>query len=173
MPTWETSNRRGLRLVLRSLRCGDRAMRLEQEGYIMIGSVHPRSTGYAIRHPDRFFAGGEWHAPEAGRSLNVISPSDEQVAAQVAAGGSADIDKAVSAARDAFDRGPWPRTSAKDRADALRRIAAKLRDRLPETAWASTLEMGGPLATTLAVGARAIGLFDEYADLLENYPIED
>jgi acyl-CoA reductase-like NAD-dependent aldehyde dehydrogenase len=137
------------------------------------GSSHPRSAGYSISHPAQYFAGGEWQSPSHENYITVISPSDEEIAGYVAACGPDEIDIAVRAARRAFDEGPWPRMRPADRSAALRRIASKLRDRLAETACATTLEMGGPLTMSTAVGARAAALFDEYADILDTHPIED
>ena len=73
----------------------------------------------AIRDYDRLFIGGDWVAPEGTDTISVISPSTEEVIARVPDGTEADIDKAVAAARTAFDRGPWPRMTPTERAAIL------------------------------------------------------
>ena len=57
------------------------------------------------RH-DKLFIGGEWVAPSTAATIDVISPHSEEVIARVAAASEADIDRAVAAARTAFDDGP-------------------------------------------------------------------
>lgn len=69
-----------------------------------------------IRHPDRFFIGGQWVTPSSGATINVIDSHSEDVYLTVAEAQAADIDRAVSAARKAFDNGPWPRLTYTERA---------------------------------------------------------
>ena len=58
---------------------------------------------------DRLYIDGEWIRPEKGGTLDVVNPATEEVIHKAPAGTSGDIDKAVKAARYAFDSGPWPR----------------------------------------------------------------
>jgi acyl-CoA reductase-like NAD-dependent aldehyde dehydrogenase len=74
---------------------------------------------------DELFIGGNWVKPSTGHRIEVISPHTEEPVARIAAAGAADVDKAVRAARAAFDHGPWPRTEAAERIDAVRRLAKK------------------------------------------------
>ncbi len=62
--------------------------------------------GVMIRNPDKLFIGGEWVAPLSGEHIEVESPVTEEIVARVAAAGDADMDRAVAAARKAFDEGP-------------------------------------------------------------------
>ena len=66
--------------------------------------------GVSIRHPDKLYIGGEWVEPKSGKQLEVVNPNSEEVIARVAEAGVADMDRAVAAAREAFDHGPWPTT---------------------------------------------------------------
>jgi Aldehyde dehydrogenase family len=66
------------------------------------------------------FIGDEWRKPEDGSIGVVISPSTEEVIATAAQAGEGDIAAAVTAARDAFDGGPWPSMSPADQADVRR-----------------------------------------------------
>ena len=76
-----------------------------------------------IRHPDRFFIGGEWVQPSSSRRIEVRDSATEDVFLSVAEAQVEDVDRAVAAARKAFDDGPWPRMSHKERAAWLARIA--------------------------------------------------
>src|SRR3984885_3384108 len=80
----------------------------------------------AIRDYDRLFIGGDWTPPEGTGTIGVVSPSTEEVIARVPDGTEADIDKAVAAARAAFDRGPWPRMTPTERGAILTKVAAQI-----------------------------------------------
>src|SRR5271163_2308437 len=73
------------------------------------------------------YVNGEWVASASGETFPVYDPSTEEVIAQVAAAGPADVDIAVKAARAAFDGGPWPTTTAQDRGRILFKLAEKIR----------------------------------------------
>ncbi len=69
-----------------------------------------------IGHTDRFFIGGRWVAPSSDAMIKVIDSHTERVYLTVAEAQAADIGRAVSAARAAFDSGPWPRLTHAERA---------------------------------------------------------
>lgn len=72
------------------------------------------------------FIGGEWVPPSTGKTFDVVNPATEQVVAKVASGGRADVDRAVAAARKAFDEGAWPKMAAKDRAKLVWKLGELL-----------------------------------------------
>jgi aldehyde dehydrogenase (NAD+) len=80
------------------------------------------------------FIGGAWEAPAGGDHVGVISPSTEEVVGEVPAATTADMDRAVTAARAAFDDGPWPRMTPAERSAALARVGDSLRKREAEIA---------------------------------------
>ena len=82
-----------------------------------------------IRHPNRFFIGGEWVAPSSDSTITVIDSHTEQAYLTVAEAQAPDIDRAVTAAREAFDHGPWTRLAHAERAAYLRAIGAELKKR--------------------------------------------
>jgi len=90
---------------------------------------------------DKVFIGGEWVAPSSKATIDVISPHTEEVIARVPEGREADVDRAVAAARQAFDEGPWPRMRAVERAEAMERLLAALQQRSEEMANTITDEM--------------------------------
>lgn len=89
-----------------------------------------------------FFIDGTWQAAESAQSFDVISPRSEQRVGRVPAASRADIDSAVSAARRAFDEGPWPRMSPAERADCLNKIAQGIEKRQSEIAPIVSEELG-------------------------------
>src|SRR5258706_12277607 len=94
-----------------------------------------------MRSHDRFYIGGQWVAPAGSATLDVISPHTEEVVGRVPDGTPADMDRAVVAARDAFDNGPWPRKAPADRAAAVGRLADLYAGRLGGSADPITEEM--------------------------------
>src|SRR5229473_3212105 len=73
------------------------------------------------------FVNGKWESATSGKTFPVYDPSTEEIIAQVAAADAADVDRAVKAARAAFDSGPWPQTTAQDRGRILFKLAEKIR----------------------------------------------
>ena len=74
----------------------------------MSAAIQPKAEP-SIKAPHSFFIGGKWQKPATSGRLSVISPVTEQVVMTFAEASPADVDRAVAAAREAFDRGPWPR----------------------------------------------------------------
>lgn len=114
---------------------------------------------------NKLFINGLWIAPADGATLPVIDPATQDTFHHIADAGRADADAAVQAAREAFDKGPWPRLSGKERATYLRAMAKGIRDRLPELAHLETRDNGKPLPESEWDLADAAGCFDFYADL--------
>jgi betaine-aldehyde dehydrogenase len=128
----------------------------------------------AIRDYDRLFIGGDWVAPEGTETISVISPSTEEVIARVPDGTEADIDKAVAAARTAFDRGPWPRMSPLERAEVLSKAAAQITAELDDLAAVITGEMGSPIGfATMAQVLAPTMIFSYYAELAKTFAFDE
>jgi len=88
---------------------------------------------------------GEWVGATSGKTFNVINPATTEVIARVPDAGPADVDRAVQAARRAFE-GPWRETTAQERGRILLRLAEKTRRELPRLAELETTNSGKPLA---------------------------
>src|SRR6266404_4914887 len=128
------------------------------------------SNAYAVpvKSPDRFYIGGEWVTPTSGDLIDVVQPATEDVWVRVAAARKEDVSRAVAAAREAFDRGPWPRMSQAERAGYLRAIAAGLRERAEDLSYIWSSEMGILHVDAVARGARIPGIYDFYAGLADS-----
>ncbi|HEX9066590.1 MAG TPA: aldehyde dehydrogenase [Streptosporangiaceae bacterium] len=123
---------------------------------------------------DRFFIGGEWVEPAGSGTIDVISPHTEQVIGRVPDGTPADMDRAVAAARDAFDNGPWPRMAPAERADAVARLAELYAARLGDFAELITTEMGSPITfSQLAQAPQPQMMLSYFADLGKTFTWED
>ncbi|BBD98402.1 aldehyde dehydrogenase [Sphingobium amiense] len=130
-------------------------------------------TAPAVAHPDRFFIDGEWVAPSAGASFQVVTPSTEEVYLTVAEAQAQDMDRAIAAARRAFDHGPWPRMSHAERAAYLNAMGEALTARQAEIADMWTSEMGALRSLSGAMVPASIGAMHYYADLAENFVFEE
>ena len=120
---------------------------------------------------DRLFIGGEWVQPSATDVIEVISPVTEGVFATVPSGAVADIDRAVAAARKAFDEGPWPRMSVAERVGVLRAFHDLYAAHRDEMAALITDEMGCPISLSRTVQAEFPRLIlESYLDLSQTYP---
>ena len=123
---------------------------------------------------DKLFIGGDWVAPSSNATIDVISPHSEAVIARVPEGREADVDRAVAAARQAFDAGPWPRMRAVERADAMARLLACLQERSVEMATTITDEMGSPMTfSNLGQVMASNMVLDYFVRLAREYPFEE
>lgn len=126
-----------------------------------------------LKAPEKFFIDGQWVEPLSSRKLEVVSPSTEEVVMRYPEASAADMDRAVAAAREAFDNGPWPRFSPAERARYLRKVADLLASRLEDIAQAWTLQVGAPISLTRYLVGQNPTLFNYYADLIDAYPFVD
>src|SRR6266851_5704187 len=121
---------------------------------------------------DKLYLNGEWVEPAGKGMLDVINSTTEEVMGRVPEGTSEDINRAVAAARAAFDS--WSETPAAERAGFLEKISAGLSSRQNEIATiiASEVGMPLPLATIVQAGMPAM-VMGSYAKLLGDYSFEE
>jgi aldehyde dehydrogenase (NAD+) len=93
---------------------------------------------------DKLYIGGRWQAPSTGKRLSVISPHSEEPIGETPEAAPEDVDKAVAAARTAFDEGPWPRMTPSERMEKVEKLAAVYSGQTDEMADLITAEMGSP-----------------------------
>ena len=104
----------------------------------------------------------------------MIDSGTEQVYFRVPEAQPADIDRAVTAARRAFDEGPWPTMTHGERAEFLRGMAAGLRERAEDIGQIWPRESGVPCISSPGTAPRGTaGSFDYYAGLAETFPFEE
>jgi len=111
------------------------------------------------------FINGEWTAASDGGSRELTNPANGEVFAKVAEGTAEDAERAIVAAREAFDNGPWRDSLALDRAKLLFRLADKIDEHTTELSRMETLNNGKPLRETEYDVADAANCFRYYAGL--------
>jgi aldehyde dehydrogenase (NAD+) len=131
------------------------------------------SRNAPISYPDRLFIGGDWVKPSTNSRIDVIAPATEEVFLRVAEAQEADIANAVAAAREAFDKGPWPRLSHGARAAYLRAISRKLAERSADISLIWPQEMGILHSIAQAFAGGMGGVFDYYAGLADTFAFEE
>lgn len=123
---------------------------------------------------DKLFIGGEWVESTAKGTIDVTSPHTEEVIGRVRDATPADMDRAVAAARDAFDRGPWPRMSPEERAAGIERFVAALSARAEPIADTISSENGSPKKWSLMGQVfSAVMVLNTYAGLTRTYTWSD
>lgn len=127
----------------------------------------------SLRNVGRFFIGGEWVQPSSAATIDVIDSGTEELFVRVAEAQAADMDRAVGAARQAFDHGPWPQLTHQERAAFLRAFGARLRDRADELTEIWPREAGILAAHARGSVVKSSDAFDYYADLADTYPFEE
>jgi acyl-CoA reductase-like NAD-dependent aldehyde dehydrogenase len=133
--------------------------------------THSPTTAEALARPafkGKLFIDGAWLNAADGRTLERKSPAHDHVVAVYAEAGVADAERAIDAARSAFDHGPWPRMKGAERASVLRNVAEGILARKHDLALMETLENGKPLAQSLAEIEGAADLWHYAATLARN-----
>jgi aldehyde dehydrogenase (NAD+) len=115
---------------------------------------------------DRLYIGGEWVEPSSSSTIDVVSPTTEEIVGRVPEAQNADIDRAVAAAKDAFEHGPWPQMTPAERAVVLSKAAEAIRNDMQGIAELISGEMGSPVSWGLLAQVLApTMILDYYAGL--------
>ena len=110
---------------------------------VMTDRIKALETGF-FAETHRLFIGGEWTDAETGQTIDVINPATGLVIAKVQAAGPGDVDRAVKAARAAFE-GPWSKMTGIDRAKLLWKLADLLEANADEIGLVESLDNGMPM----------------------------
>jgi aldehyde dehydrogenase (NAD+) len=120
----------------------------------------------------KFYIDGQWVDPIGTGTLEVINPATEEAIGRIAMGNAEDVNRAVAAARRAFET--FSRTTREERIALLERIIEVYKTRLPDLAAAISDEMGAPLKLAGAAQAPSgLGHFMSTLDVLRRYEFEE
>jgi len=123
--------------------------------------------GHKLR-TGKLLINNEWCDAQSGKTFSVVNPSTEEKLAEVAEGDAADVDRAVVAARRAFEQGPWKKMSARDRGRIIYKLALLMDKHKDELAELETLNNGKPIHETKNADLPlSIGTFEYYAGLAD------
>ena len=93
----------------------------------------------------KLFIDGKYVDAVSGKTFDDVNPATGEVIARVAEADYADVDLAVKAARRAFDEGPWPKMAVAERSAILMKLAAGIKQRIPELSELESLDTGKPI----------------------------
>jgi len=102
-----------------------------------------------VAAPQQLFINGQWADAASGKTFETLNPATGETLAHVAEGGAQDIDRAVRAARKAFDHGPWSRMTPSERGRIIWRIGDLILEHAQELAQLESLDNGKPYAVAL------------------------
>jgi acyl-CoA reductase-like NAD-dependent aldehyde dehydrogenase len=119
---------------------------------------------------NQLFIDGKWTAPQSDSVISVISPHSEAVIGHAASAGPADVNRAVEAARAAFDTGPWPRMRPAERIEAVGRLAGIYKERRADMAALISAEIGAPISFAKMAQVRLpLTMISAFCGLAANY----
>ncbi len=108
--------------------------------------VDPAVGQFLGRRVHRMLIDGQWVEAASGKTFTTFDPATEEPLAEVAAGDKEDVDRAVKAARKAFESGPWRRMTASERGRAIWKLADLIERHGEEFAQLETLDNGKPIS---------------------------
>jgi gamma-glutamyl-gamma-aminobutyraldehyde dehydrogenase/4-guanidinobutyraldehyde dehydrogenase/NAD-dependent aldehyde dehydrogenase len=118
--------------------------------------------------PSRLFIDGQSVEAVSGRTFANVSPRNGQVIGRVAEGDAEDVERAVAAARRAFDSGVWSEQHPRERRRVLQRLARLVEEHGEELALLESLDMGKPFTDAVAVDIRVtVQTLDFYAEAVD------
>jgi aldehyde dehydrogenase (NAD+) len=120
--------------------------------------------------PGQLFIDGAWCDASDQGTWEQMNPATNEVVTTFAVGAVADVDRAVMAARQAFDEGPWPRLTAKERKKYFNRLVSLITEHGEELNQLQTLEMGMPIAfssMSVVSSEMAAGVFDHHGGWID------
>lgn len=126
----------------------------------------------------RLYINGQFVDGEAGTTFENVNPFTNEVINRVAEGRREDMDKAVAAAKKAFDQGPWGSMKLSERMKYIDRIADLIDEEIEEIAILESLDTGLPISQTRKMTARAAENFRFYSRMVqsihgESYPVDN
>jgi aldehyde dehydrogenase (NAD+) len=120
----------------------------------------------------QFYVDGKWVSPIHARDLLVVNPATEEPIATISLGSAADVDRAVAAAKRAFES--YSETTVDDRLQFLRRVIEVYQDRMEEMAETISQEMGSPVRLSRAAQAPAgLAHLSEIVKVLGQFKFEE
>ncbi|KQT02763.1 aldehyde dehydrogenase [Rhizobium sp. Leaf386] len=126
-----------------------------------------------VKHPQKFYIGGAWVSPSSHKTIAIADSATEELFGQVAEAEEEDINKAVAAARHAFDYGPWPKMTHGERAAYMTRLADELDKRLDDLAKIWTIEAGIVYSLSRSRIVNLPKTYRYYAALATSYAFEE
>ncbi|XP_032198179.1 cytosolic 10-formyltetrahydrofolate dehydrogenase isoform X2 [Mustela erminea] len=158
-----------IQLLVRKLR-GD-----DKDNKCIIDYVEKAVNKLTLRMPHQLFIGGMFVGAEGAKTYETINPTDGSVICQVSLAQVSDVDKAVAAAKDAFENGLWGKINARDRGQLLYRLADLMEQHQEELATIEALDAGAvytlALKTHVGMSIQTFRYFAGWCDKIQGSTI--
>uniref|UniRef100_A0A8C1LR25 10-formyltetrahydrofolate dehydrogenase n=1 Tax=Cyprinus carpio TaxID=7962 RepID=A0A8C1LR25_CYPCA len=147
----------------------------DQEEELLIDYVTKDVNNMTVKMPHQCFINGNFEDAEDGKTYNTVNPTDGSVICKVSYASVADVDRAVSAAKEAFDNGPWGKMNPRDRGQLLYRLADLMEEHQEELATIETLDSGAvytlALKTHVGMSIQTFRYFAGWCDKIQGSTI--
>src|SRR5262245_43236444 len=125
-----------------------------------------------MKNERKFYIDGKWVEPHSKQTLEVLNPANEEVIATIALGDQEDVNRAVAAAKKAFQT--FSKTTPAERAALLEKIIAAYQKRMPDIAATVSKEMGAPIGlANMAQAPAALGHLANTLNSMKNFKWEE
>ncbi|XP_068827582.1 mitochondrial 10-formyltetrahydrofolate dehydrogenase [Capricornis sumatraensis] len=155
--------------VVRKLRGED------QEAELVVDYVSKEINDMTVKMPYQCFINGQFTDAEDGKTYDTINPTDGSTICQVSYASLVDVDKAVAAAKDAFENGEWGRMNARDRGRLMYRLADLMEEKQEELATIEALDSGAvytlALKTHIGMSVQTFRYFAGWCDKIQGSTI--
>uniref|UniRef100_A0A8C1LZC0 10-formyltetrahydrofolate dehydrogenase n=1 Tax=Cyprinus carpio TaxID=7962 RepID=A0A8C1LZC0_CYPCA len=143
----------------------------DQEEELVIDYVTKDINNMTVKMPHQCFINGKFEDAEDGKTYNTVNPTDGSVICKVSYASVADVDRAVSAAKEAFDNGPWGKMNPRDRGRLLYRLADLMEEHQEELATIETIDSGAvytlALKTHVGMSIQTFRYFAGWCDKIQ------
>ncbi|XP_026083034.1 mitochondrial 10-formyltetrahydrofolate dehydrogenase-like [Carassius auratus] len=147
----------------------------DQEEELVIDYVTKDVNNMTVKMPHQCFINGNFEDAEDGKTYNTVNPTDGSVICKVSYASVADVDRAVSAAKEAFDNGPWGKMNPRDRGRLLYRLADLMEEHQEELATIETIDSGAvytlALKTHVGMSIQTFRYFAGWCDKIQGSTI--
>jgi aldehyde dehydrogenase (NAD+) len=142
-------------------------MTCNKEGPVTTTTI--KASAVPIQHQDRLFIDGQWVLPSSDAAFDVLDCATEELYYKAAEAQAADMDRAIAAARHAFDEGPWPRMAPTERAAYLAEMAAEMRKRSDDIGQLWSRQAGVLYRVSRNASEGLARTFDYYSDVASTF----
>uniref|UniRef100_A0A671SA63 10-formyltetrahydrofolate dehydrogenase n=1 Tax=Sinocyclocheilus anshuiensis TaxID=1608454 RepID=A0A671SA63_9TELE len=147
----------------------------DQEEELVIDYVTKDVNNMTVKMPYQCFINGNFEDAEDGKTYSTVNPTDGSVICKVSYASVADVDRAVSAAKEAFDNGPWGKMNPRDRGRLLYRLADLMEEHQEELATIETIDSGAvytlALKTHVGMSIQTFRYFAGWCDKIQVYGV--
>ncbi|XP_056604365.1 mitochondrial 10-formyltetrahydrofolate dehydrogenase isoform X1 [Triplophysa dalaica] len=147
----------------------------DQEEELVIDYATKEVNNMTLKMPYQCFINGSFEDAEGGKTYNTVNPTDGSVICKVSYASVGDVDRAVSAAKEAFDNGPWGKMNPRDRGRLLYRLADLMEEHQEELATIETIDSGAvytlALKTHVGMSVQTFRYFAGWCDKIQGSTI--